>query len=80
MLVIFFCDYQRGVLALRMKPIYEARAKAQQVRKPEEVVSQKSDEQTPIRTDEAVSTLANVSRDTIRKIEHIEEVGLLVTA
>ena len=42
---------------------------------------QKSDEAiSPIRTDEAVSTLANVSRDTIRKIEHIEEVGLLVTA
>lgn len=68
-------DYQRGVLALRMKPIMEERAKAQQIRKPEEVVSQKSDEQKPIRTDEAVSELANVSRDTIRKIERIEEVA-----
>lgn len=38
--------------------------------------SQKSDEPIkPIRTDEAVSELANVSRDTIRKIERIEEVA-----
>lgn len=68
-------DYQRGVLALRMKPIMEERARAQQIRKPDVFVSQKSDEQKPIRTDEAVSELANVSRDTIRKIEHIEEVA-----
>ena len=69
MLVIFFCDYQRGVLALRMKPIIEKRAEekmlsgANQYSSP----SQKSDEAPPIRADEAVSTLANVSRDTIRK-------------
>lgn len=68
-------DYQRGVLALRMKPIMEERAKAQQIRKPADFVSQKSDEQKPIRADEAVSELANVSRDTIRKIERIEEVA-----
>jgi hypothetical protein len=37
---------QRGVLALRMKPIIEARAKEQQLRKPESV-SPISDEQTP---------------------------------
>ena len=43
-------DYQRGVLALRMKPIMEERAKAQQIRKPEEVVSQKSDERQEIST------------------------------
>lgn len=68
-------DYQRGVLALRMKPIIEARAKSQQIRKPADFVSQKSDEQKPYRADEAVSGLANVSRDTIRKIERIEEVA-----
>lgn len=65
-------DYQRGVLALRMKPVIETRAAAQQVRKPDSV-SEKSHEQKPIRTDEAVATLANVSSNTIRKIEQIEQ-------
>lgn len=89
-------DYQRGVLALRMKPIIEARARTQQLSAlvQNAAVSQKSDERTTdiftseihplasveapkpaIRTDEAVSELANVSRDTIRKIE-----GMQVTA
>jgi hypothetical protein len=46
------------VLALRMKPIIEARANEQQVRKPDSV-SPKSDEQiTTIRTDAAVANLA----------------------
>ncbi len=66
-------DYQRGVLALRMKPIMEERAKAQQGARTD--IRQISDECKPIRTDEAVSELANVSRDTIRKIERIEEVA-----
>ena len=67
-------DYQRGVLALRMKPIMEKRARAQQLSTlvQNAPVSQISDERKPIRTDEAVSELANVSRDTIRKIERIE--------
>lgn len=70
-------DYQRGVLALRMKPIMEERARAQQLSTlvQNAAVSQISDERKPIRTDEAVSELANVSRDTIRKIERIEEVA-----
>lgn len=71
-------DYQRGVLALRMKPIMEERAKANSVASGENYGkgSQKSDEPIkPIRTDESVSELANVSRDTIRKIERIEEVA-----
>lgn len=69
-------DYQRGVLALRMKPIMEERARAQQQGGQGGILlSQKSDEAKPVRTDEAVSELANVSRDTIRKIERIEEVA-----
>lgn len=66
-------DYQRGVLALRMKPIMEERAKAQQGARTD--IRQISDESKPIRTDEAVSEMASVSRDTIRKIERIEEVA-----
>ena len=65
-------DYQRGVLALRMKPIFEARAAAQQGTQTD--ISEKSHEcLEPIRTDEAVASLANISSNTIRKIEHIEE-------
>ena len=63
--------HMRGIQP-RMKPIIEARAKAQQLRKPESV-SEISHEQTPsIRTDEAVANLASMSSNTIRKIEQIE--------
>lgn len=75
-------DYQRGVLALRMKPIMEKRAEAKRLEtqgRPEKL-SQISDAvispaSEKFRADEAVSELANVSRDTIRKIERIEEVA-----
>jgi hypothetical protein len=70
-------DYQRGVLALRMKPIIEARAKGQQATSTGGLklqLSPKSDEGVqPIRTDTAVASLANLGKDTIRKIEHIEK-------
>lgn len=71
-------DYQRGVLALRMKPIIEARA----IAKKHEGINQHSSlseishEASPIRTDEAVANLANISSNTIRKIEHIEKFAL----
>lgn len=72
-------DYQRGVLALKLKPVIEERARAsylENVGRPKES-SQISDAITDrptdrIRTDEAVSQLANISRDTIRKVEKIE--------
>jgi len=64
-------DYQRGVLALRMKPIVEAQAKAQQGARTD--ISPKSDESTkPIRTDDVVAGLANIGRNTLRKIEKLE--------
>lgn len=75
-------DYQRGVLALRMKPIMEERAEAKRLDgnarggKSSQISDATID--APVekfRADEAVSELANVSRDTIRKIEHIEEVA-----
>lgn len=91
-------DYQRGVLALRMKPIIEARALARQqggqggillsemsheatpaIRTDEGNAigggksSEKSHETSPMRTDEVVAGLANISSNTIRKIEHIEQ-------
>ena len=84
-------DYQRGVLALRMKPIFEARALASyqaNVGRPVKS-SPISDAITPdiftgevqpvtpvkapapIRTDTAVASLANLGKDTIRKIERM---------
>ena len=68
----FLWDTEAPALALRMKPIMEERARANSVASGENYGkgSQKSDEPIkPIRTDEAVSDLANVSRDTIWKIE-----------
>lgn len=62
--------YDRSVLALKLEPLYAEEAKRKQIRKPESV-RQKSDEQTPIRTDEQLAQLAGTSRDTIRKVKVI---------
>jgi hypothetical protein len=61
-----------------MKPIIEARALARQQGgqggQGGILLSPNSDEATPaIRTDTAVADLANLGKDTIRKIEHIEQ-------
>lgn len=71
-------DYQRGVLALRMKPIIEARAKASMLegKNQHSSPSEISHEGSHIRTDEAVANLANISSNTIRKIEQLEREAL----
>lgn len=58
-----------------MKPIIEARALArQQGGQGGILLSPNSDEATPAtRTDTAVADLANLGKDTIRKIAHIEQ-------
>ena len=63
-----------------MKPIIEARAESARIagNAMGGKSSPKSDatlEQPKIRTDAAVADLANLGKDTIRKIEHIEEVA-----
>jgi len=64
-------DYQRGVLALRMKPIIEAQAKAKQGERTD--IREKSHEcSTAERTDETVADLADVSSNTLRKVEQLE--------
>lgn len=68
-------DYSRGVLALRLKPIYKARAKENQSSMGGSLREKSHEVETPIRTDEAVASLANISSNTIRKIERIEEVA-----
>jgi len=88
-------DYQRGVLALRMKPIIEKRADAARIAGnsfggKSSLISDETPDiftgefksavpvETPpsaIRTDAAVASLANLGKDTIRKIEQIEKVA-----
>ena len=74
-------DYQRGVLALRMKPMIETRAAQKRIdtQGRPETLRQNSDavDQPNIRTDEVVSDMANISRDTIRKIEQIKNTAAL---
>ncbi|MGE4531759.1 MAG: DNA N-6-adenine-methyltransferase [Acidithiobacillus sp.] len=69
-------DYQRGVLALKLKPVIEERARANHAANGgDKLGAARQNSDTPvekIRTDEAVSELANISRDTIRKVEKIE--------
>lgn len=65
--------YQRAVLALKLKPIIEERAKDNQIRKPAGFVSQNSVEQKPIDTQKELAKTAGVSHDTIHKVEKIEE-------
>ena len=68
--------FQRSELAMKMKNVIQAKAKEKQEAnlKQNITVSQKSDERyikNPMRTDEELSKLAGVSRDTIRKAEKI---------
>jgi hypothetical protein len=68
-------DFVRGELALRAKPIIEARAKAKQIaplKQGDSPVRPISDERA-IRTDDAIAAQAGVGRDTLRKIEKIQE-------
>lgn len=64
-----------GILALRLKPIYKDRAKENQSSMGGSLREKSHEVETPIRTDEAVASLANISSNTIRKIERIEEVA-----
>lgn len=67
-------DFVKAELALVAKPIIEARARAnQQGGQGGTLLRQNSDEAKPVRTDESVAELANVSRDTVRKVEMIKE-------
>lgn len=65
-------NYDRAVLALKLKPVIAEKAKEQQIRKPANSVSQKSVEQKPIDTQKELSNMANVSHDTISKVEKIQ--------
>jgi hypothetical protein len=70
-------DYQRGSLALKLKPIFEARAKANHLANAGDKKSKsaclKSDEPIiKIRTDNEMAKVAGIGKDNIRKIEKVE--------
>ena len=63
--------FSRAELALRLKPIFAAKAKERQ-KKAGGAVIQKSGE-APIRTDKELATVAGVSHDTIAKAEYVRD-------
>ena len=64
--------YQRSLLALKLKPVFEEKAKENQLRTNDNRVCQKSDEQK-IDTKKEIAKIASVSHDTIAKVQKIEE-------
>lgn len=65
-------NFQRTELQLRKKSAIAAKAKANQVRKPVESVYQISDKQTePVHALKEIAKAANVSHDTVHKVETI---------
>jgi len=64
-------DVQRGRLALKYKNMLAAQAKEQQKRKPANFVCQNSDKQK-MDTKKEVAKIANLSHDTIHKIESVD--------
>jgi hypothetical protein len=70
-------DYQRVVLALVAKPLIEAEAKArQEAGINQHSLRENSHEGSPIRTDETVGAMADVSSNSVRKVEVVEQRGI----
>lgn len=66
--------FARAELALKLEPIFAAKAKAAQIRTSENRVSQKSVKQEkPIDTQKEVARLAGVSHDTISKAKFVRD-------
>ena len=63
-------NYQRSVLALQLEDVFKAKAKENQIRKPD-FVPLKSAEQK-IETRQEIAKIANVGHDTISKVKKIE--------
>jgi hypothetical protein len=60
-------DYQRGVLALKLKPIFEARAKGNQGMRTDIPLNSAECIQ-PIETRQVIAKMAGVGKDTVRKV------------
>lgn len=67
-------SYDRCVLALKLKPSFIKRAKANQARTAENRENQKSDKQR-MNTNKELAKIAGVSHDTIHKVDVIEKHG-----
>lgn len=66
-------DYDRGILAKKLKPLIAAKAKANQANhKPQGY--QKSDK--PVHTAKELADLAGISHDTYHKVEKIDDAGV----
>lgn len=66
--------YQRSILALKLKPVFEEKAKEKQLSTlKQNTVSQKSDERQEISTKKELARVAGVSHDTIAKVQKIEQ-------
>jgi|694.fasta_scaffold91441_6 N6-adenosine-specific RNA methylase IME4/ParB-like chromosome segregation protein Spo0J len=64
-------NYQRSVLALQLEEVFSAKAKQNQIRKPESV-SVNSPKQNPIDTRKELSKVASVGEQTIARVKVIE--------
>jgi N6-adenosine-specific RNA methylase IME4 len=64
-------NYQRSVLALELEDVFKAKAKENQIRKPESVLQISAEQK--IDTRQELAKVANVSHDTIAKVKKIEE-------
>jgi site-specific DNA-methyltransferase (adenine-specific) len=66
-------SYQRGVLALELKSVYSEIAKEKQIRKPQsvpQIFGEQKDKDNE--TNVKIANIANLSHETIRKVEKIE--------
>jgi site-specific DNA-methyltransferase (adenine-specific) len=67
-------NYQRSLLALKLKPMFEEKAKGKQLSTlKQNTVSQISDEREEINTKKELAKIAGVSHDTIAKVQKIEQ-------
>ena len=64
--------YQRGVLALKLKPIIQAEAKEHEKAGGGSGVSGRQKSDNPVDTKKEVAKLADISHDTLKKIEVLE--------
>lgn len=64
-------DAMRVVVSLKLKPMLEAKAKSQQVRKPKNSVSQLVGKQNEIHVDKEIAKAAGVSHETVRRVETV---------
>ena len=67
-------NYQRSLLAIRLKPVFEEKARENQLSAlKQNTVNLISDERKAVNTNKELAKIAGVGRDTISKVQKIEE-------